>query len=299
MRIGIDLGGTKIEIIGLDGYNGNKLFRKRVSTPKNYKDTILTISKLIKDAEKTVGQQATIGIGGPGSVDNETGLLRNCNTVFMNGKNLPADLSRILNREIKYENDANCFTLSEAVDGSASTGTIVFGVIIGTGCGGGIVIDRKVIDGANKIAGEWGHNPLPYPNKEELKINPNCYCGRKSCVETWISGTGFEKDFLHVNGKKLSVKEIVEKMREGDAKCKKAFDKFIDRFAKSVSYVINILDPDVIVVGGGVSNIKEIYTEVPKIWNKYIFCNTDIKTKIVPAKHGDSSGVRGAAWLWR
>lgn len=305
MNLGIDLGGTKIEILALDD-NGKELHRTRTPTPKNdYQEILSTITKLVTETETTLNQKGTVGICTPGATSLETGLLKNSNTVCMNGMPFKKDLEKILQRKIAIANDANCFALSEATDGSAKGAEIVFGVIVGTGTGGGIVVNGKVLTGCNSISGEWGHNPLPWPNIDELP-GLECYCGKFGCIETWISGPGFLRNFNTANNKinneheeqklPLTTKEIVAQAEQGNEHCEEAMRNYEDRMARSLSHLINILDPDVIVLGGGMSNIERLYTNVPKIWHKYIFSDS-INTKLVPPTHGDSSGVRGAAWL--
>ena len=296
MRIGVDLGGTKIEAIALDDA-GVELFRERVPTPQGkYKSIMQSIRRLIADVEKETGQQGSIGIGTPGALSPATGLLRNSNSVCMNGMPVKEDLEKILQRKIRIANDANCFALSEAIDGSASGASVVFGVIVGTGTGGGIVVNRRVLTGPNAIAGEWGHNPLPWP-KDEERPGSECYCGKFGCVETFLSGPGLSVDYFKHANEKISAKEIVEKAGQGDALAEHCLQRYEDRMARGLSHVINIIDPDVIVLGGGMSNVQRLYKNVPEIWGKYVFSDK-VVTKLVAPRYGDSSGVRGAAWLW-
>ena len=265
MNIGVDLGGTKIEAIALEG--SREVFRKRIATPRgDYDETLLSIGNLVREAG-----EGTVGIGIPGALSRVTGLVKNANSTWLIGKPLKQDLERVLGREVRIENDANCFALSEAVDGAGKGASVVFGVILGTGVGGGIVVDGKVLVGPNAIAGEWGHNPLPSPQPEDLPLR-RCYCGRLGCIETYLCGPALERD--------------------GD------LSLYTERLARSLATVINILDPDVVVLGGGVSNLESLYTEVPKLWNRYIFSD-HVATRLARNLHGDSSGVRGAAWLWR
>ena len=297
MRIGIDLGGTKIEGIALDD-NGEECFRKRIQSPQgNYQDTLNAIVVLVLEIESSTQATGSVGIGIPGAISPQTNLVKNANSTWLIGQPLQTDLENLLKRKIRIENDANCFVVSEATDGAAKDADIVFGVIIGTGTGGGIYIRGQSITGANAIAGEWGHNPLPWPTEDELP-GRKCYCGKSGCIETWLSGPGFVKDHqLHNNLKtSISAEEIVQLALQNDAASKASLLRYEQRLAKSLASIINVLDPDVIVLGGGMSNIESLYNNVPKQWDKYVFSN-EVKTKLVPPKHGDSSGVRGAAWL--
>ena len=297
MRIGIDLGGTKIEGIALDDA-GHELFRKRINSPQGkYQNTLNAIVDLVIEIEKTIQDKGTVGIGIPGMISPQTGLVKNANSTWLIGQPLKKDLESLLKHDIRIENDANCFVVSEATDGAAKNAEIVFGVIIGTGTGGGIFIRGQSIIGANAIAGEWGHNPLPWPSSNELP-GRNCYCGKQGCIETWLSGPGFEKDHQLIN--KLThpilAKEIVLLAKSGDKTAQASLQRYEKRLAKSLASIINIIDPDVIVLGGGMSNIQSLYSNVPKLWGEYVFSDS-VNTKLVPPKHGDSSGVRGAAWL--
>jgi fructokinase len=297
MRIGIDLGGTKIEGIALDE-NGDECFRKRTPSPQgNYKNTLNAIFDLVSEIESTTQTTGSIGIGIPGAISPQTKLVKNANSTWLIGQPLQTDLETLLQRKIHIENDANCFVVSEATDGAARNADIVFGVIIGTGTGGGIFIRGQSIIGVNAIAGEWGHNPLPWPTKDELP-GRECYCGHVGCIETWLSGPGFENDHqLHNNlNKPVTAKEIVQLALQDDAASKASLQRYEQRLAKSLASIINVLDPDVIVLGGGMSNIQSLYENVPKLWGEYVFSG-EVKTKLLPPKHGDSSGVRGAAWL--
>lgn len=295
MRIGIDLGGTKIETIALHD-SGDELFRRRVATPVNdYNQILLTIVELIKTVEQETGQLGSIGIGTPGANSPASGLLRNSNTVCMNHMPVKQDLETLLNRPITMANDANCFALSEAVDGAAAGADVVFGVIIGTGTGAGVVVRGKVLTGPNAIAGEWGHNPLPWVQDDE-RPGPQCYCGKQGCVETFLSGPGMMRDHQLHTGQKLSTRKIVELAEQGDTAAELTLQRYENRMARSLSHVINILDPDVIVLGGGMSNIQRLYQNVPAIWGEFVFSDK-VFTRLVPPKYGDSSGVRGAAWL--
>ncbi len=294
--IGIDLGGTKIEGIALSDA-GNELFRHRISTPQgDYQGTLQSIADLINKIEAAVDDKGSIGICTPGALSPATGLMRNSNSVCMNGKPVFTDLQALLQREIRIANDANCFALSEAIDGVAKDVAVVFGVIIGTGTGGGVVIDKKVLVGPNAIAGEWGHNPLPWPQDYELP-GPECYCGKHGCIETWLSGPGIVRDHELHNNAFIDAEMLDNKARFGDEDANETLQRYEDRMARSLAHVINILDPDVIVLGGGMGNIKRLYKNVPDRWGDYVFSDT-VKTKLLAPLHGDSSGVRGAAWLW-
>ena len=295
-RIGVDLGGTKIEAIVLD-QQGEEVSRQRVSTPKDdYQKILLTVADLVEEVEDGLNEVATIGICTPGAISPDTGLLKNSNTVCMNGKSIRHDLVSLLGREIRIANDANCFALSEAVDGAAAGASIVFGVIVGTGTGGGIIINHNVLTGRHAISGEWGHNPLPWPTEEELN-GPECYCGKKGCIETYLSGPGMTRDHEAHGGDHAQPQEIVEMAGLDFERAEVTLQRYEDRMARSLATVINILDPKVIVLGGGMSNIERLYTNVPKLLHKYVFSDV-VSTPILPPKFGDSSGVRGAAWLW-
>jgi fructokinase len=296
IRICIDLGGTKIEGIALSEA-GDELFRHRLATPQgDYQATLQSIAGLIDQIEADIGEQGSIGICTPGALSPATGLLRNSNSVCMNGKPVLTELQERLQREIRIANDANCFALSEATDGAAKDAAVVFGVIIGTGTGAGIVVDKKVLVGPNAIAGEWGHNPLPWPEDFELP-GPECYCGKHGCIETWLSGPGIVRDHELHNNVFLDAETNDNKARFGDEESDETLQRYEDRMARSLAHVINILDPDVIVLGGGMGNIKRLYENVPGIWGDYVFSDV-VNTKLVSPVHGDSSGVRGAAWLW-
>ena len=283
MRIGIDLGGTKIEAIALEG--GREVLRKRVPTPRgDYAGTIAAVASLVREMG-----EGTVGVGIPGALSRVTGLVKNANSTWLIGKPLKEDLERATGREVRLENDANCFALSEATDGAGRGAGVVFGVILGTGVGGGVVVHGKVLTGPNAIAGEWGHNPLPAPEPEDLPL-PGCYCGRSGCIETYLSGPGLARDYERASGKALAAEEIVSLQDEAVARYEK-------RLARALASVINVLDPDVIVLGGGMSNVGRLYTEVPRLWSEHVFSD-HVATRLVRNAHGDSSGVRGAAWLW-
>ncbi len=296
MRIGVDLGGTKIEVVVLDNQH-NIIDRKRSPTPsQNYTAIISEIKELIDSCVGQISCHYTIGIGIPGILSATTGLVKNANLQCLIGKPFDRDLSTALESPVKISNDANCFTLSEAVDGAAKGYRTVFGVIIGTGTGGGIVINGNVLSGKNSIAGEWGHNPLPWPNSQEIP-GQKCYCGKFGCIETFLSGSGMVFDYHSVSKKKITTEEIVKLAENDNLVAKNVLYRYIDRLARSLAMIINVLDPDVIVLGGGLSNISSLYHEIPDCWGQYIFSN-DVKTLLKQAEFGDSSGVRGAAWLW-
>jgi fructokinase len=296
LRFGIDLGGTKTEIIALDA-DGRERLRRRVATPTgSYADMLAAIVSLVRDAETELGETGAVGIASPGALSRVTGRIKNANSTCLNGQPLVEDLQRELGREIRLENDANCFALSEATDGAAAGAAIVFGVILGTGVGGGVVVRGETLMGANAIGGEWGHNPLPMPRDDE-RPGHRCYCGRDGCIETWLSGPGMAKHFLETDGRALDAATIARAAAEGNASAEAAMSAYEHRLAKSLASVINLLDPDVIVLGGGLSKIARLYDNVPKLWIPYVFSD-GIVTRLLPPKFGDSSGVRGAAWLW-
>ena len=293
MRFGLDLGGTKMEAVLLNEA-GEIVWRQRRPTPsENYEAIIETIAELVGEADRESTQEISIGIGMPGSLSPKTGLVRNSNTQCLNGRPIQQDLKSKLARQVRLANDANCFALSEATDGAGAGAQSVFGVIIGTGCGGGLVFNGELQNGANSIGGEWGHNPLAAPRAEELP-GPPCYCGRHGCNEVWISGSGFARDHEAIAGEKLTAEQIIA---SDSAAAKASFERLCDRIARALGAVINVVDPDVIVLGGGLSNVDALYTHIPEIWDGYIFSDV-IETRLVKNKHGDSSGVRGAAWLW-
>jgi fructokinase len=295
MRLGIDLGGTKIEIIALDD-SGKELLRRRIPTPSgNYTATLQVIAALVNDVEAEIGQRGSLGIGTPGALSRATGHLKNSNSVVLNGKPILQDLESLLQRKVLISNDANCFALSEATDGAAAGALVVFGVILGTGVGAGIVVNGHVLTGPNGIAGEWGHNPLPWTQPQEL-VGPACYCGKRGCIETFLSGPGMAKLHQLETGIMLSAEEIVERAAQGDTSCEHSLQTYEDRLARSLAHVINILDPDVIVLGGGMSNIERLYKNVPALWGDWVFSDR-VDTRLVKNQFGDSSGVRGAAWL--
>jgi fructokinase len=296
MRIGVDLGGTKIESVAIDD-TGTERVRLRVPTPSHsYDEIIASIVRLLRDTDAHVGQMGTVGVGIPGAVSPATGLVKNANTVVLIGRPLDRDLSRALGRPVRVANDANCFALSEASDGAGAGARVVFGVIVGTGTGGGLVVDGKLLTGPHAIAGEWGHNPLPWPRDDE-RPGPPCYCGRSGCIETFLAGPSLTRDHQQHTGETRDAGDIARRAEAGDAPAVASMTRYEDRMARGLASVINLLDPDVIVLGGGLSNIARLYREVPLRLSQYVFSDT-VSTPIVPARHGDSSGVRGAAWLW-
>lgn len=296
MRIGIDLGGTKIEGIAIDD-QGHERQRLRVPTPRgDYLAIVQTIASLVADLEAAQGRRGTVGIGIPGAISPATGLVKNANSVELIGHPLDRDLAGRLGREVRVANDANCFALSEATDGAAVDAPVVFGVIVGTGVGGGVVVKGSVLTGAHAIAGEWGHNPLPWPRDDE-RPGPACYCGRAGCNETFLAGPSLARDHRRHTGQDLEGAEIAARAEAGDSQAIATMVRYEDRMARALATVINLLDPDVVVLGGGVSNIERLYREVPLLLPKYVFSDK-VATPVVRAKHGDSSGVRGAAWLW-
>ena len=298
-KIGIDYGGTKIEGILLDA-SGKEILRKRSTYEKNYQSGIDTVKSLVSEFDNYTEQKNTVGICIPGFSSNETGLVNNANCVWINDQSFQKDLEIELNRKIKVMNDANCFALSEAIDGSGSKFNSVWGVIIGSGFGGSFVFNKQVVEGVNQVAGDWGHQPLPYPTKEEYDLNVKCQvgnCQRPLCAEQFISGIGFTKIFNNKYGTNLRTREIVALEANGDERAKKEFDLYEDRFARLIAVMIGIVDPDAIIFGGGMSNVGRLYDNIPKLLPKYTFSDK-VRNKILRNTHGDSSGVRGAAWLW-
>ncbi|MDH5536978.1 MAG: ROK family protein [Betaproteobacteria bacterium] len=296
LRIGIDLGGTKTEIIALDT-TGATLLRRRELTPvHNYDATLELVRRLVHDAERELGARGSVGVGTPGAASPATGLLRNSNSVCLNGKPLQQDLERVLGREVRLANDANCFALSEARDGAGQGENVVFGVILGTGVGGGIVVGGRVLTGANRIAGEWGHNPLPWPQRDE-QPGPPCYCGKTGCIETFASGPGLARDHERHTGAQLEAASVIELAKRGEEAASATLARYEQRLARALASVINVLDPDVVVLGGGLSNVDHLYAAVPELWRDWVFSDVT-HTRLARNHHGDSSGVRGAAWLW-
>ena len=292
-RIGVDLGGTKIEIAVL-APDGRERHRHRIDTPRGYQASLEAIARLVREAEALLGVTATVGIGIPGVISPATGLVKNANSIALNGHTFDRDISALLARDVRVENDANCFALSEASDGAGAGHGSVFGVILGTGCGGGVVIDGKVLRGRNHVTGEWGHNPLPWPRPEE-NPGPRCWCGHSGCLETWIAGPSLARDSDGEGAHDAS--DIPARAAAGEVRAQAALDRHVDRLARGLGHVINLLDPDVIVLGGGLSNMEHLYTALPPLVTGYVFSDF-VRTPIVRNRHGDSSGVRGAAWLW-
>jgi fructokinase len=293
MRIGIDLGGTKIEGVALDN-RGEILARRRIEAPKGqYQATLDAVKSVVDALEADTGGKGPVGIGIPGMVSRDTGLVKNANSVWLIGKPFDRDLQKTLDRPVRVSNDANCFALSEAVDGAAAGSGVVFGVILGTGVGGGLVVNGGLVDGPNGITGEWGHNPLPWPRDEE-RPGPDCYCGKQGCIETFLSGPGLSRDHFRHTGA-----EIPADVLAGDpsAAAEQSFRRYEDRLARALSHMINILDPDAVVLGGGLSNLKRLYANIPALLKDWVFSD-QVNTRLLPPMHGDSSGVRGAAWLW-
>ena len=295
MKIGIDLGGTKTEVILIDN-NGNEIFRKRIKTEKNYLGTLNGIVSLIKEIEDKFEKIDSVGVGMPGVVSHDTSLVKNANSIWLNNNPLKKDLENLLKKKIFLENDANCFALSEAVDGAGKDHNVVFGVIIGTGVGGGIIVNKKIIAGRNSIGGEWGHIPLPNITDDEKKYAKKCYCGLEGCIETYLSGPGFSSIFNSKYNENFESYDIVEGSYKNDNRCKESLNNYVNHLARGLSSIINILDPDIIVLGGGMSNIQYLYEHIEVQLKKYVFSDT-LHTKVVKNFHGDSGGVRGAAWL--
>jgi fructokinase len=304
VRIGVDLGGSKIEGVVL-GDDGTESVRRRRPTPRDYEGTIETVARLVDELESAERRstpplakkpRATVGIGMPGTISPATGVVKNANSTWLNGRPLQQDLERRLGRPIRLANDANCFALSEAVDGAAAGARVVFGVIVGTGTGGGLVVDGRVLTGPNAIAGEWGHNALPRPRGDEWP-GPVCYCGQTGCIEVFLCGPGMARDHHESSGQELDPETIGRRAAEGDADCARTVDRYADRMARALSIVINVVDPDAIVLGGGLSNLQTLYERVPSLWGPYVFSDR-VDTHLLAPRHGDASGVRGAAWLW-
>ena len=296
MRIGIDLGGTKIEGILLDEA-GAVVARRRVATPRDdYEATVGAVAALARELEGEAGTTATVGVGTPGAISPARGVMKNANSTWLNGRPLAVDLERALGRPVRLANDANCFALSEAVDGAAAGADVVFGVIVGTGTGAGIVVRGGVLTGPNAVAGEWGHNALPWPEPGEWP-GPPCYCGRTGCIETFLSGPGLAQDHREATGRDWETSAIDRAAAEGDPDAEASLLRYTSRMARALASIINVLDPDVIVLGGGMSNLTRLYTDVPRQWSRWVFSDR-VDTALRPPRHGDSSGVRGAAWLW-
>jgi len=296
LRIGIDLGGTKIEGVALAS-NGSELARERIAAPKgDYRATVEALAGLVEDLERVAGGAGTVGIGMPGSVSPRTGLVQNANSVWLNGRPFKVDMERRLARPLRIANDANCFTVSEATDGAAAGAASVFGVILGTGCGGGIVVGGRLIDGPRGIGGEWGHNPLPWMTPDEHP-GPVCWCGRPCCMETWVSGTALAADHARMTGDQLCAEDVVARATDGDAAAAATLDRHADRLARGLAHVVNLIDPEVIVLGGGLSKLSHLYTTVPRLMARWVFADAP-QIDMRPPRWGDASGVRGAAWLW-
>ncbi len=296
MRIGVDLGGTKIEAIGLGG-RGEVLARRRMATPRDdYDGTVAAIAGLVAGIEREAGARGSVGVGIPGAESLATGTIKNANSVWLIGRPFARDLAAALGRPVRLANDANCFALSEASDGAAAGAKVVFGVILGTGVGGGVIVDGQVLVGVNAIAGEWGHNPIPWPADDE-RPGPPCYCGKRGCIETFVSGPGLARDHRAAGGDDLAPSEIAARAAAGDGVAEAALARYEDRLARALATVINVVDPEAIVLGGGVSNLDRLYARVPARWGEYAFSDR-VDTRLLRARHGDSSGVRGAAWLW-
>jgi fructokinase len=296
VRIGIDLGGTKIEAVALDPA-GAVLARRRVRTPReDYDATLAVVVALVYELEQETGCRGSVGVGMPGAISPATGLVKNANSTWLIGHALDRDLAARLERPVRLANDANCFALSEAIDGAGAGARVVFGVIVGTGTGGGVVVDRKLLTGPNAIAGEWGHNPLPWPEPGEWP-GPPCYCGKTGCVETFLSGPGLARDYREHGGSDATPPEIVARAGLGEAAATAALGRYESRMARALAAVLDLLDPDVVVLGGGLSHVQRLYRNVPRLWQQWAFSDR-VETRLRPPLHGDSSGVRGAAWLW-
>jgi fructokinase len=296
MQIGIDLGGTKTEAIALDQAR-LVVPRRRIATPRDYEGTLEVIARLVADLEAEAGTRGTVGVGIPGVVGRETGLVKNANSTWLNGRPLGSDLETRLGRPVRLANDANCFALSEAVDGAGQGLEMMFGVILGTGVGGGLAIRRRIHEGPNQIAGEWGHNPLPWMTDQERRDAQPCYCGQHGCIETFLSGPGFERDYERASGARRTSEEIARAAGEGDVIARETLQRYHNRLARALAAVINLLDPDAVVLGGGMSNLPRLAEAVSRVLPGFVFSDT-VVTRVLPNLHGDSSGVRGAAWLW-
>jgi len=294
--MGVDVGGTKIAAVVL-GPQGEELWTHRVATPRDdYAATISAIATMVKDGEGAVGHSVSVGLGIPGAPSRATGLIKNANSTWLNGRALQVDLETALSRPVRLANDANCLAVSEAADGAAAGAAVVFGVILGTGTGGGVVVNGRLLDGVNAIGGEWGHNPLPWPDADELP-GAACYCGRAGCIETWLSGPALARDYARAGGDHIPAEVIVVRAAAGENRAQETLSRWEHRLAKALATVINVLDPDVIVVGGGLSRLPGIYNRIPQLWGAWVFSDV-VGTRFVPAAYGDASGVRGAAWLW-
>lgn len=297
IRIGVDLGGAKIEAIALDA-GGETLARRRIATPAHdYQAIVAAVARLVGDVESDIGARGHVGVGAPGAISTKTGLAKNSNTAVINGRPLDADLSQALARPVRVANDANCFALSEAADGAGQGAGVVFGVILGSGVGGGIIVNGRIVEGRNRVAGEWGHTPLPWMTEDEYPGAP-CFCGHKGCIETFLCGAGLARDYERRSGESRAATEIAELAEAGKPDARESLDRYQDRLARGLAMVVDLIDPDVIVLGGGLSNITRLYQGLAARVGEYAFTDA-FDTKILPNAHGDSSGVRGAAWLWR
>lgn len=294
-RIGIDLGGTKIAAVALDA-QGSAIAARRMPTPRGYEDTIAGLATLVDVIEKEIGAEASVGVGIPGSLSPATGHVQNANSTWLNGRPLDRDLSQRLDRPVRIANDANCFALSEAVDGAGQGAAVVFGVILGTGCGGGLVVDGKLVNGPMGISGEWGHNPLPWAEADEAP-GPRCWCGRRGCIETWVSGTALARDHQQAGGDTLSAEAIVARAEAGNDEAQRTLDRHLSRLARALGGLMNVVDPDIIVLGGGLSQMGHLYDRLPDQIAAHVFADKPVVT-LKPPHHGPASGVRGAAWLW-
>jgi fructokinase len=296
VRIGVDLGGTKIEGVAI-GDRGEVLARRRIPTPRDdYEATLRAVAAIVADLESETGRTGSVGVATPGALSPTTGRIKNANSVWLNGRPLARDLEVVLLRRVRIANDADCFALSEATDGAATGARVVFGVILGTGVGGGIVVDGRVVTGPNAIGGEWGHNPMPWPAPAEWPGLP-CYCGRTGCIETVLSGPGMSRDHRGSSGEDVPAAEIARRAEAGETLALATIRRYEERLARALASVVNLLDPDAIVLGGGISNVTRLYESVPALWGAYVFSDR-VDTRLVPPRHGDASGVRGAAWLW-
>jgi fructokinase len=299
LRIGIDLGGTKIEGIALDG--STAMARLRVPTPRDdYDATIDAIASVVNELEARAGVRGSVGVGIPGVPSPSTGLVKNANSTWLIGRPLVEDLSSRLAREVRVANDANCFAMSEAADGGGAGADVVFGIILGTGTGAGVVVRGAAITGANALAGEWGHNPLPWPDHDDEPA-PECYCGKRGCIETYLSGPGLSSDYERHTRHRCDVPDLLARASSGDPEAANALDRYVSRAARSLAAIINVIDPHIVVVGGGLSNIDVLYERIPQLWGRWVFAagrREEVHTRLVRARHGDASGVRGAAWLW-
>jgi fructokinase len=296
LRVGVDLGGTKVEAVVLGAGDEVRALR-RVATPRDdYAATVGALAALVREVEREAGGRGSVGVGIPGAISPATGLVKNANSVWLNGRPLARDLGEALGRPVRLANDANCLALSEAADGAAAGAAVAFGAIVGTGCGGGIVVRGRTIEGRNAIAGEWGHTPLPWPGADEWP-GPACWCGRRGCIETWLSGTGLAADHRRVTGEELDARAVAEGAARGEGACVATLDRYVSRMARALAVVLDVLDPDVVVLGGGLSRIGRLYRDVPAAWGRFAFSDR-VDTALVPPRHGDASGARGAARLW-